>query len=72
MPGEIQTECQEKLLSKSGQTLEQDTQGSGGVNVPEGIQETFGCSNEGQGIVGNICGRWTAGLDDLGSLFHSW
>ena len=36
------------------------------------VQETFRCCTEGCGLVGNIGGRWTVGVDDLGGLFQPW
>ena len=46
--------------------------GGVGVTVPGGVQETFRCCTEGCGLVGNIGGRWTVGLDDLRGLFQPW
>ena len=37
-----------------------------------GVQELFRCCTEGDGLVGNIGGRWMVGLDDLGGLFQLW
>jgi len=31
------------------------------VTVPGGVQETWRCSTEGHGLVGNINGRWMVG-----------
>ena len=45
------------LIQKSDQVLEQAAQGGGGVTVPGGVQETFGCCTKGRGLVGNIGGR---------------
>ena len=33
----------------SGEALEQASQGGGGVTVPEGVQELYGCGTEGHG-----------------------
>ena len=42
--GEGQVRYQEKLLPrKSGEALEQDAQGGGGVTVPGGVQEKGRC-----------------------------
>jgi len=40
-----------KIFSESGEALEQTAQGSDGVTVPGGVQETGRCSTEGQGLV---------------------
>ena len=42
------------------------------VIIPGGVLERFRCFIEGRGLVGNICGSWTVGLDDLGGLFQLW
>ena len=52
--------------------LEWAAQGGGGVINPGGVQGTFRCCTNGGGLVGNIGGRWTVGLDDLGGLFQPW
>ena len=39
--------------------------------MPGGGQETFRCTVR-CGLVGNIGGNWTVGLDDLGGLFQPW
>ena len=31
------------LLRKSGEAVAQAAQGGGGVTIPEGVQETYGC-----------------------------
>ena len=49
--------------------LEWAGQGGDGVTVPVGVQETWRCGSEGHGLVGNVGGRWTVGLDDLRGLF---
>ena len=70
--GEVQVGHQETfLLRKSGEALEQAAQGSGGVSIPEGVQEMCRCGTKGQGLVGNmgnIGGSGTVGLDDPGGL----
>ena len=71
-PGKIQVGCQEKLLQKSGQALEQAAHRGGGITLPGGVQETCRCCTEGRGLVGTIGDRWTVGLDDLGDLFQPW
>ena len=68
MPGEIQVAHEEILLQESGQALEKDDQGGGGVTIPGGVQGTYRCCTERHGLVGNIGDRWTVGLDDLGGL----
>ncbi len=40
-----------KYSSKSGQALEKDVQGGGGVTIPGGIQQMFRCCTEGHGIM---------------------
>ena len=45
--------------------LEWAAQGGNVVIVPGDVQETFRCCSEGRGLVRNIGGRWTVGLDDL-------
>ena len=52
--------------------LEQAVQGGGAVAIPEGVQETLQCCTEGRRLVGNIGGRSTVGLDDLGGLSQPW
>jgi len=52
--------------------LEQAAQGAGGVTNLGGIPETCRCCTKRHGLVGNIGGRWTVGLDDLGGLFQPW
>ena len=61
---------QEKLLQKHGQALEKAAQGGGGITIPASTQETCRCGTKGHGLVGNISGRWTVGLDDLTGLFQ--
>ena len=61
-----------KYSSKSGQALEKDVQGGGGVTIPGGVQGTYRCCTERHGLVGNIGDRWTVGLDDLGGLLQPW
>jgi len=50
--------------------LEGAAQGGGGITEPGSIQETFRCSIEGHGLVGDIDGRWMVALHDLGGLFQ--
>ena len=50
-------DIRKKLLRKSGEALEQATQGRGGVTVPEGVQEMCRYGSYGHGLVGNIGGR---------------
>ena len=50
--------------------LEWAAWGGGGVTIPGGVQETFSCCTEGHGLVDNIGGGWTDGLDDLGGLLQ--
>ena len=58
---------------KSRQALEWAAQGGGGLTVLGGVQETFRCcSNRHDLVGGSIGGRWTARLDDPGSLFKPW
>lgn len=45
--------------------LAQAAQGGGGITVPGRVEEMFRCCTEGPALVGNIGGRWMAGLDDL-------
>lgn len=52
--------------------LERAAQGGAGVTIPGGIQGRFRCCTEGNGLEGNTDDMFTAGLDDLGSLFHPW
>jgi len=54
--------------SKSDQPLEEAAQGGCGVTV----KEVSRCCTEGHGLVGNIGGRGTVGLDDLRGLFQPW
>ena len=50
---------QEKfLLRKSDNALAQAAQGSGGVTIPGGVQETWGCGTEGHGLVGMVGVGW--------------
>jgi len=44
------------LFQESGQTLEQAAQGGGGVTIPGGVQETWGCGIE--GLVGMVGMGW--------------
>lgn len=46
--------------------------GGGGVTVLGGVQKIFKCYSEEYDFVGNVGGRHTIGLDDLGDLFQSW
>lgn len=46
--------------------------GGGGVTDLGGVQEIFKCYSEEYDFVGNVGGRHTIGLDDLGDLFQSW
>jgi len=41
-----------------------------GITEPGGVQGTCRCGTKGHGLVGNIHGRWTVGLDDLTGLFQ--
>ena len=43
-----------KNFRKSGNVQEQAAQGSGGVIIPRGIQETWRCGTEGHGLVGVV------------------
>jgi len=43
----------------------QATQGNGGDIITGIFQETWRCSTQGHGLVGNTGGMWTVGLDDL-------
>jgi len=53
------------MLGKiSGEVLERDAQGGGGIIVP-------GCGSKEQGLVDNIGSRWTVELDDLWGLFQT-
>ena len=73
MPGEILVGCKEKfLLRKSGQALGNGLTGGSEVTIPGGVRELFRWCTEGRGLVGNIGGRWTVELDDLGDLFQLW
>ena len=54
------------------QALEWAGKGGGGVTDPGGVQGTFRCFVEGQGLAGTIGDRWMAGLDDLGDLSKLW
>ena len=70
MPGEIQVGYKEKfILWKSDEVLELTAQGGGWVTIPGNIQETSRCGSKGQGVLGNVGGRWTVGLGDLEGLF---
>lgn len=42
----------------------------GGVTFPGVVQEKCRCGTQGHGLVGNISGRWMAGVDDLRELFQ--
>ena len=46
--------------------------GGSEVTIPGGVRELFRWCTEGRGLVGNIGGRWTVELDDLGDLFQLW
>jgi len=61
-----------KLLSERELALEWAAQGGGGVTIPAGVQKMFRCCIEGHDFLGNIDGRWTVELDDLGGLFQLW
>ncbi len=50
--------------------MEWSAQGDGGVTVPGGVQGTCRCVTKEHGLVGNMGGRWTVGLDDLRGLFQ--
>ena len=44
MPEEVRVGYKTKfLLRKSGEAVAQAAQGGGGVTIPEGVQETYGC-----------------------------
>lgn len=47
-----------------------DCQRGGRLTVPGGVHEMQNCGTEGHGLVGNIGGRWTVELDNLGGLFQ--
>jgi len=49
--------------------LEQAAQKGGAVTISGGVKKHF---IEGHDLAGNICGRWTVGLDYLGVLFQPW
>jgi len=53
------------LLRNSGDVLEQDAKGGGGVIIPGGVQEMCRCVTEGHG--GD---ELMVGLDDLSGLFQ--
>jgi len=47
-------------LRKSGQALARAAQGSGGVTIPGGVQETCGCGTSGHGLAGTVVADgWT-------------
>jgi len=50
--------------------MEWAVQGGGGVTIPGGVQEMFRCCTEEYGLVENIGGMWTVGLDDLRGLLQ--
>jgi len=54
----------------TGWVLAQAAQGGGGVTLPGGVQETYRSGTSGHGLVYNIVGRQTVGLDDLKGLFQ--
>jgi len=66
--GELQVGYKEKLR-KNGQALELAAQGGGEITVPGGCQAACRCGTWGHGLVGNIDGRWIAGVDDLRNIF---
>jgi len=51
--------------------MERAAQGGGGVTVPEGDREVCRCGTKEHSLVGNVCGKWTVGLDNLRDLFQS-
>ena len=51
-------------------TPNEDVGGGGGVAVSGVVQEPCRCGTQGHGLVGNIGGRRTFGLDDLTDLFQ--
>lgn len=59
------------FLQKSGQTLKQAAQGSGGFTIPRSVQETWRRGTEEYGFMSNIGGRWMAGVDGLSGPFQS-
>ena len=50
--------------------VEQIVQEGGRVIVLGSVQEMCRCGTYRRCLVGNICGGWMVGLDDLGSLFQ--
>ena len=67
MPGNGQVGCYEKILLKSSAAVARLPREVGGVTVPGGVPELWGCSNEGCGHGEN----WLPiGLDDLKCLFQ--
>ena len=44
------------LLQESGQALEWDAHGGGGITIPGGVQDTFRCGTKGHGLVGKCWG----------------
>ena len=44
--------------------------GGGEVTIPGGIPEMLSCGTKEHGLVGNIDGRWTVGLEDLRGHLH--
>ena len=66
----FQAGYQEKfLLRKSDEAVTQAAQGSGGVTVPGGVQETCGCGTEGHDQWAR-CDGLVLGLSDLKDLFQ--
>ena len=51
--------------------MKQAAQVGSGVTDPGGVQEQGRCGTEGNGLVSNIGGRQTVGLDYLSGLFRS-
>jgi len=68
------SECSSWVLGRSSQSSEVLTQAAqigGGVTVSGDVQEIWRCGTEGCGLVGNIGGGWTVGLDELRVVFST-
>lgn len=57
------------LFLEIGGVLEQTALGGSAVTIPAGFRKGR-CSSEGHGLVSNIAGSWTGGLDNLRHLFQ--
>ena len=54
-PGEVQVGYHGKfILQKSGNALEQASQGGDGVTIPGGVQEMCRCGTKGHGLVHRV------------------